>query len=35
VTFKPAAAGAYAASLSVADNGADSPQKVTLTGMGH
>jgi hypothetical protein len=34
VTFKPAAASAYTASLSVADNAAASPQAVPLTGTG-
>jgi hypothetical protein len=34
VAFRPAAAGALSASLSVADNATGSPQKVTLTGTG-
>jgi len=35
VAFKPAAAAAYSATLSVADNGAASPQTVALTGTGN
>jgi len=35
VAFKPAAAAAYKATLSVADNGAASPQSVTLSGTGN
>ncbi len=34
VAFKPAAAAAYSAKLTIADNGAGSPQAVTLTGTG-
>jgi hypothetical protein len=34
VTFKPAAAGALTAAVSIADNATGSPQKVTMTGMG-
>jgi len=34
VTFKPAATGALAASVSVTDNGGGSPQSVSLTGTG-
>jgi trimeric autotransporter adhesin len=35
VAFKPAAAGSFSGTLSIADNGAASPQKVTLTGTGN
>jgi hypothetical protein len=35
VAFKPAAAAAYTATLSIADNGASSPQSVALTGTGN
>jgi hypothetical protein len=35
VAFKPAAAGSFAATLSLSDNGASSPQTVTLTGTGN
>ena len=35
VAFKPAAAAAYTATLSISDNGASSPQKVTLSGTGN
>ena len=35
VAFKPAAAGAYKAALSIADNGAASPQSVALAGAGN
>jgi hypothetical protein len=35
VAFKPAAAAAYTATLSIADNGAASPQSVALTGTGN
>ena len=35
VAFKPAAAAAYTATLTITDNGASSPQKVTLTGTGN
>jgi hypothetical protein len=35
LAFSPAAAGSFTASLSVADNGAASPQKVALTGTGN
>jgi P pilus assembly chaperone PapD len=34
VAFKPAAAAAYTATLSIADNGASSPQSVALSGTG-
>ena len=34
VAFKPAAVAAYTATLSISDNGAASPQSVTLTGTG-
>jgi hypothetical protein len=34
VAFKPAAAAAYTATLSVADSGAASPQSVALSGTG-
>jgi len=34
VAFKPAAAAAYKATLSIADSGAASPQSVVLTGTG-
>jgi len=34
VAFKPAAAVAYKATLAVGDNGASSPQSVTLSGTG-
>jgi hypothetical protein len=34
VAFKPAAAAAYKATLSIADSGASSPQTVALSGTG-
>jgi hypothetical protein len=35
VVFKPASAATFSDTLSVADNGSGTPQKVTLTGTGH
>jgi hypothetical protein len=35
VTFTPAAAGSFSATLNITDNATGSPQKVTLTGTGH
>jgi hypothetical protein len=35
VVFKPASAATFSDTLSVADNGSATPQKVTLTGTGH
>jgi trimeric autotransporter adhesin len=34
VAFKPAAAAAYSASIKITDNGASSPQSITLSGTG-